>query len=215
MKTQILNRSGVLLYESKKTGLSLRETAEEAVRARVDLSTADFRGADLSYAQLVDGLFLGADFRSANLHNVVFGNAVLDRADFSGANLSCAVLSHAIAIGTDFRGARLDGAALLYADFCNAHLAGAEIGVGYTLIGARPILQIGPIGSRADVLIAYLTDRGVLISTGCFFGTLDGFEDGIINRHYAGSRYKTEYYAATRMIRSHEALWTPTTEAEK
>ena len=59
---------------------------------------------------------------------------------------------------------------------CDANLGGANLGgakVGQdgdeaTLVGSRPVMQIGPIGSRNDWLaVFWCGDAGVRISTGC------------------------------------------------
>ena len=66
----------------------------------------------------------------------------------------------------DLRGADLGGANLR-----DANLRGAKVGKGgdeATLVGSRPVVQIGPIGSRNDWLLAFWCgDAGVRISTGC------------------------------------------------
>ena len=63
-------------------------------------------------------------------------------------------------------GANLGGAYLR-----GAYLDGAKVGVGddeAALAGSRPIVQIGPIGSRNDWLtVFWCGDAGVRISTGC------------------------------------------------
>ena len=68
------------------------------------------------------------------------------------------------------------------ADLGGADLGGADLG-GAKLIGDRPILQIGPIGSRSDYLIACVTDQGVLVRAGCFFGSLDELSAAIDKTH--------------------------------
>ena len=79
----------------------------------------------------------------------------------AGANLCDANLC-----GADLCGADLCGANLRGADLC-----GAKIGKGgdeATLVGSRPIVQIGPIGSRNDwLLVFWCGDAGVRISAGC------------------------------------------------
>ena len=71
----------------------------------------------------------------------------------------------------DLRGANLRGADLCDADLCGAHLTGAKVGKGgdeATLVGSRPVVQIGPIGSRNDwLLVFWCGDAGVRISAGC------------------------------------------------
>ena len=63
------------------------------------------------------------------------------------------------------------GANLRGADLGGANLDGAKVGAGddeAALAGSRPIVQIGPIGSRNDwLLVFWCGDAGVRISTGC------------------------------------------------
>ena len=77
--------------------------------------------------------------------------------------------------------------------------------------GARPALQVGPIGSRCDTLIAFITDAGLRVRAGCFFGTRDEFAAAVANTHGDGIHGR-EYAAALAMIDAHAALWTPAVE---
>ena len=67
--------------------------------------------------------------------------------------------------------ANLCDAGLRDADLRDANLAGTKVGGGgdeATLVGSRPVVQIGPIGSRNDwFLVFWCGDAGVRISTGC------------------------------------------------
>ena len=99
--------------------------------------------------------------------------------------------------------------------------AGADLGGAYlgcaddqkiTLIGDRPLFSLGTIGSRGDYLYAYITDCGVYVSTGCFFGTLDAFAEAVEKNHGGGVHGK-EYRAAIEMIKAHAELWTPVDES--
>ena len=57
------------------------------------------------------------------------------------------------------------------ADLRGANLGGAKVGKGgdeAALVGSRPVVQIGPIGSRNDwLLVFWCGDAGVRISAGC------------------------------------------------
>lgn len=68
-------------------------------------------------------------------------------------------------------GADLTGTDLARAYLADANLAGAKVGVGAddaALVGLRPIVQIGQIGSRNDWLtVFWCGDADVRISTGC------------------------------------------------
>jgi hypothetical protein len=184
-------RTGAVLYASG--GESLRDAVVTAARSGADLSGADLSGADLSGADL-----RGADLRGANL---------------SGADLSSAYLRGAYLRGADLRGAYLRGEYLRGAYLRGAYLRGAKIG-NSTLVGARPILQIGPIGSRSDYLVSYITEVGVMIRAGCFFGTLDEFRAAVSGTH-GDTAHGREYAAAIAMIDAHAALWPDDTEPKE
>ena len=75
-------------------------------------------------------------------------------------------------------------------------------------MGNRPILQIGPIGSRCAYLVSYITDAGIKVRAGCFFGSIEEFEAACAKTHGDNDHGK-EYAAAVAMIRAHAAIWTP------
>lgn len=98
-------------------------------------------------------------------------------------------------------GASLDGARLAGANLDGASLDGSE-----KLTGNRPVFQIGPIGSRCAYPVAYLTDNGIRISAGCFYGSLGDFESAVQKEH-GDNIHGKEYLAAIELIRAHERLW--------
>ena len=183
--------NGAVLYTGG--GESLRDVVVAAVKSDANLRGADLRGADL----------IGADLRGADL-----SGADLRGADLSDANLRGANLRDADLIGADLRGADLSGANLSGADLRGAYLSGDK------LVGNRPVLQIGPVGSRADYLVAYLTDAGVMVRAGCFLGTLDAFRATCAETHGDGIHGR-EYAAAIQLIETHAALWTPAAEQQE
>jgi len=103
--------------------------------------------------------------------------------------------------------ANLDGAYLAGANLDGANLAGAYL-AGKKLIGKRPVLMIGPIGSRSDYLAAYLTDAGVVIKAGCFTGSVAEFEKKLTDTH-GDNEHAQEYKAALVMVAAHASIWTP------
>ena len=120
-----------------------------------------------------------ADLRGANLYGANLRGADLYRADLRGANLRGAELR-----GADLRGANLRG----------ANLRGADLG------GAQ-VLQIGPLGSRRDYLVAKLFEEGdTEIMAGCFIGTLGDFKKAVMRTHESGSKYREEYLSAIAFI---------------
>ncbi|HVL77609.1 MAG TPA: pentapeptide repeat-containing protein [Noviherbaspirillum sp.] len=132
----------------------------------------------------------GADLRGANL-----GDANLYGANLRGANL----------YGANLRGADLYGANLGDANLGDADLGGANL-YGRKLSGSRPLFQLGPIGSRNDYLLSFVTDQGVMIRAGCFFGTRNEFE-AAINETHGDNEYGQEYRAALALIDKHAELW--------
>jgi len=98
-------------------------------------------------------------------------------------------------------------AALEKATQARANLAGANL-AGKKLIGKRPVLMIGPIGSRSDYLAAYLTDAGVVIKAGCFTGSVAEFEKKLTDTH-GDNEHAQEYKAALVMVAAHASIWTP------
>ena len=137
--------------------------------------------------------------------------AALKAATKGGAHLRVADLYEANLYGADLRGANLYGADLLWANLYGADLRGANMG-DKKLIGERPILMIGPIGSRSDYLTAYITDAGVFLRAGCFFGSVDEFGDKCIQSH-GDNEHAQEYAAALALIECHARLWAPDAKA--
>ena len=115
--------------------------------------------------------------------------------------------------GADLRVADLGGADLRGADLRGADLGGAKVD-GIPLVGTRPVLQLGPLGSRSDYLLAFLTEQGIRIRAGCFSGTLAEFAEAV-EREHGDSEHGREYAAAIAMIETHAAIWAPAAEPAK
>ena len=124
--------------------------------------------------------------------------AALETATKDGANLGGAYL-----VGANLRGANLGG----------AYLDGANLD-GKKLIGDRPTFTLGPIGSRCDYFTAYLTDKGIYLRAGCFFGTVAEFIDKL-EREHGTNEHGREYRAALALIECHARLWTPDASASQ
>ena len=223
---EIKSVSGAVLYRSESAE-SLREAVIAAVREGADLSDACLSDADLSRANLSGAYLSGACLSDAclsdaylsgaNLSGANLSGACLSDANLSGANLSGADLIGADLIGADLIGAylsraNLSGAVLSRADLSRAVLSGAYLSRavlrdGVRLIGARPVVQVGPIGSRSDWLIAYLTDGGIRIDAGCQRQiTRAEFETRLANTH-GDNLHAREYRAALAYIDAHAAIW--------
>ena len=94
------------------------------------------------------------------------------------------------------------------ADLRGAYLRGANLRCGEKLIGERPVFMTGPIGSRCNYLIAYLTDKGVRLLSGCFFGDIETFRSKLEAEH-GDNDHAAEYRAALALIEKHAEIWTP------
>ena len=130
-----------------------------------------------------------------------YTDAVLYEADIpddTPSGLQCRV---ALEKATAAR-ANLDGACLARANLDGAYLDGKK------LIGTRPVFQIGPIGSRCAYFVSYMTEAGVLLNAGCFWGTVDEFRAKLADTH-GDNDYAKEYKMALLMIEAHAAIWTP------
>jgi hypothetical protein len=192
MKHAIKHRfSGTTLFETDlpddtPSGLATGAALENAVKAGANLFGADLFGADLARADLARANLVGANLVGANLFGADLFGADLARADLARANLA--------------------GANLAGADLAGADLARAKLG-DKTLTGSRPVLMIGPIGSRSDYLTSYMTDCGIVLKAGCFTGAVDEFRAKLAQTH-GENEHAREYAAALVMIEAHAAIWT-------
>ena len=159
------------------------------------------------------GMTMQQTLEKATFAEADLGGANLYGADLGGANLGGANLGGADLGGVNLGGADLGGVNLYGADLGGADLGGANLG-GKKLAGARPFIQIGPIGSRSDYLLAFITDKGVMIRAGCFFDTRDQFELQLAATH-GMNEHGQEYMAALALIDAHAELWASKVEAEK
>ena len=187
---------------------SLKLCVEAAVKDGANLHGANLDGAYLGGADLDGANLDGAYLRGAYLRGAYLRGAYLGGADLGGANLRGAYLDGANLRGAYLRGANLDGAYLRGAYLDGANLGGANLYGAGKLIGDRPIIQISPIGSRSDFLTAYITDNGIFLKTGCFFGTVENFKSAIKNTH-GDNIHAEEYTAALTLIETHVKIYTP------
>ncbi len=204
MKIEIKCRfSAKTLFEHEAENNTLRLTVEAGVKVGANLAGANLDGANLDGANLD-----GANLAGANLDGAYLDGANLDGAYLAGANLAGANLARAYLAGANLAGANLDGAYLDGANLDGAYLAGANLAGanldGAKLLGERPVLQIGPLGSRCAYFVAHLTDQGLRLRAGCFFGTRAEFEARLAN---SDERTQKEYRAALALIDTHEELW--------
>ena len=119
----------------------------------------------------------------------------------------------ALKSGANLYGANLSGANLSRANLSRANLSGADLSGacltnGEKLVGARPIFQVGPIGSRCAYFTAYLTDNGLRFDAGCQRQiTRETFEERL-SAHHCENEHAKEYRAALALIDLHAEIWT-------
>jgi hypothetical protein len=106
----------------------------------------------------------------------------------------------------DLREANLQGANLQRVDLQGADLRWADLGKFGKLKTNRPILQINPIGSRQDNLIAFFTEKEIVIQTGCFKNTLSEFKKALRKKSKDDKNYH-EYLTVIKLIKKHAELW--------
>ena len=82
------------------------------------------------------------------------------------------------------------------------------------MTGDRPYFAVGPIGSRQDVLAAFLTEKGVFLRAGCFFGTMEEFRDKLQGEH-GDNVHAVEYRAALVLVEAHYNAWPATVVEEE
>ena len=128
----------------------------------------------------------------------------VERAVLAGAYLAGAYLAGAYLAGANLARANLDGANL-----ARANLDGANLDGGVTLVGDRPIFQVGPIGSRCAFFTSYITSDGLRFDAGCQRQiTREKFEERLIENH-GDNEHAKEYRAALALIDIHAEIWTP------
>ena len=135
---------------------------------------------------------------------ITLAAAINAKTDLYGADLRGADLGDA-----DLRSANLGDADLRSANLRSANLYGANLGDAGKLTGDRPYFAVGPIGSRQDVLAAFLTEKGVYLRAGCFFGTVEEFRDKLQGEH-GDNVHAAEYRAALVLVEAHYNAWPAT-----
>ena len=203
MKTiQIKDNQGIVIFEHACKDNSVKETLELAVNNSTNLAGANLAGANLAGANLT-----GANLSDANLYGADLSKANLNDASLYGANLIGTCLYSADLSGADLRGADLSGIDLSRANLSKANLNGACLRNKETLIGNRPVFQIGPIGSRCDYLTVYMTNQGLRFDADCQRQiTRAVFEKRLAMLH-GENKHAQEYHAALAFIDAHHRIW--------
>lgn len=195
-------------------GTQMCVALEKASASRADLFGANLYGTYLRGAGLGKADLANADLSNANLGIANLNSANLCNASLRGANLLDANLSNADLRGADLSYADLRGTNLSYANLRDVNLKGADLRGAYLygglkLVGERPFLTIGPIGSAGRTIVGWVTNNGLRIEAGCFFGTREEFVEKLAEEH-GDNIHGQEYTAALVLLDAHVQLWTPT-----
>ena len=215
MKIQIKSLAGSILFEGDFS--AVKDALLAALKNDADLRGAYLGGANLRGADLRGAYLGGANLYGANLRGAYLGGANLRGANLYDADLRGADLRGAYLGGANLGGADLRGADLGRADLGGANLGGAYLG-GANLRGAylrkeikikaiqRPFFQVGPIGQDDRILMAFSTEKGIYLKTGCFFGTVDEFLKNLQEKH-GNNDHAHEYKSALVLIAKHFEIW--------
>ena len=205
MKIEIKSRFSLeILFSHECENNSVAITLAAAINAKANLGDANLRSANLRSANL----------RSANLYGANLYGADLRSANLYGADLRSADLRSANLRSADLRSADLGNADLRSADLGDADLRSANLGDAGKLTGDRPYFAVGPVGSRQDVLVAFLTEKGVYLRAGCFFGTVEQFREKLQGEH-GDNVHAIEYRAALVLVEAHYNVWPATVVEEE
>ena len=112
----------------------------------------------------------------------------------------------AIKSSVDLRYADLSYADLSSADLSSADLSSADLSSGKIKATPRPFIQISPLGKEAWQLMAFDTDKGICLITGCFIGGVKEFKEELKNKH-GSNHIAKEYLLAVNLIENHFQLW--------
>ena len=227
-RVEIKSIAGAVLYaaeveDSIPSGLQLQAALEKATSGRANLPGAHLRGVDLRGAHLRGANLSGADLSGADLRGADLSGADLSGADLRdadlrdaylrGADLRGAYLRGAYLPGAHLRGVDLRGANLSGADLRGADLGGAKLTDELTLVGERPVISIGPVGSRSDTLFGFVTNQGLRVRTGCFFGAPEEFATAVQAEH-GTTAFGREYLRALELLELHTELYPAPVESE-
>lgn len=168
---RMVDHDGRVIFEYPVTGDNNRQNfkaaVEEAIGQGIDLTRWK-----ITYSNLKEIDFSRAQMRRVTFTSVTFAKAKFDESDlgetkFIRCDLSNASFKNACIHNTSFLGSRLSGT-----DFTGSYVFG-QLSERLDLVGTCPITYIHPIGSRASIVEAFNTNKGLYIKTGTFYGHID------------------------------------------
>ena len=178
------------------------------------ISRADLDRATFINTQFLRSRILETSMVEANLRESLFTNTDLERVDFRRADLTGVGFE-----STNLTGCRFGGA-YLYLPSYHPHAHRLDDRVHYLVqdegsgSALQPILTIGPLGSRDAALVAFAVEHydndnehgkssGVVVTTGCFTGTLESFAEAVRATHRSEviPSYLTQYTDAIAYLK--------------
>lgn len=168
--SRITDQSGRIIYQTS-TAMRLKDTVEEAVAKKVDLSNAmllgaDLSGADLSGAKMPNACLIStqlsrASFRNANLAGASFEGSRGEAIDFSQANLKRVNFYGTKFSNCNFEEANLREASLNYAFIFKSNLKGCDLqraNLNYANFNQSDLRDIDTTGEKTRNLGVDLND---------------------------------------------------------
>ena len=124
----------------------------------------------------------------------------------NSANLRYANLCYADLRYTNLSHADLSYANLSHANLGFTNLSHANLSYGRITTNGRPFIQISPLGEDKRQLMAFNTNKGICLTTGCFTGSISEFKTALKAKHGTNLIAK-EYLLAVDLIENHFNLW--------
>jgi len=191
--------NGSILFEGDFSCIA--DAVKVAIKSSANLSYANLRYANLSYSDLSSANLSYSDLSYSDLISANLRYADLRYANLSSANLRYANLSYAKLSYSDLSSAKLS-----YANLSYANLSYADLSYGKIKSTSRPFIQISPLGADARQLMAFNTENGICLITGCFTGGVKEFKAALKAKH-GNNHIAKEYLLAVNLIENHFKLW--------
>jgi hypothetical protein len=174
-----------------------------------------FTNCNFTHADISKFVIEGTTFENCNMNFIC-----ADNTRFTKCRVQDVSLEGSRIVSTEMVDSSFDNVSMLY---CNPHPFYAfdnttftNITLGQNISGDKwrvkelyGTMHITPIGSRSDTLIAHFTSSGLLLKTGCFFGTRKSFIK-LLDKTHPDGRYHEEYLLALQLVEKRRAAQFPT-----
>lgn len=211
---ELKNIKGKVLYSYTCENNNISKTLKQAVEENVYLNSVVLKDVTIENINLIN-----LSLKGATLMNVVINNSSLEHSDLSDTkifnshfyntslaetNFSFAsiindtftdcYLSSAIFNDSFLQDVNFKGKIYLYnTSFLKIRYGRINLYDKGVVKNSHDVAYIGNIGSRNSYTNVFNTDKGIFVSCGCFFGTLEEFEKEVLITHKYYPQYKKEY----------------------